>query len=48
MSWQRRHAVSDELGELSLQAQVRLLRTLQNHVVERVGSTTSIPWMFGS
>ena len=33
----------DELGSFSLQAQVRLLRTLQNHVVERVGSTTSIP-----
>lgn len=33
----------DELGELSPQAQVRLLRTLQNHVVERVGSTVSIP-----
>ena len=35
--------IASPVGELSLQAQVRLLRTLQNHVVERVGSTTSIP-----
>jgi len=32
----------DEIGELPLQAQVRLLRVLQNNVVERIGSTQSI------
>ncbi|WP_421899722.1 sigma-54 interaction domain-containing protein [Maridesulfovibrio sp.] len=32
----------DEIGELPLQAQVRLLRVLQNNVVERIGSTKSI------
>jgi transcriptional regulator with GAF, ATPase, and Fis domain len=33
----------DEIGELPLQAQVRLLRVLQNKEIERVGGTTSIP-----
>jgi len=33
----------DEVGELPLQVQVRLLRVLQNHIVERLGSNTSIP-----
>ena len=32
----------DEVGELPLQAQVRLLRVLENNVVERIGSTKSI------
>lgn len=32
----------DELGELSLTAQVRLLRVLQNHQLDRIGSTQSI------
>ncbi|WP_228721410.1 sigma-54 interaction domain-containing protein [Desulfosediminicola ganghwensis] len=32
----------DEVGELSPQAQVRLLRVLQEHVVERVGGSKSI------
>ena len=33
----------DEIGELPPQAQVRLLRVLQNKEIERVGGTTSIP-----
>ncbi len=32
----------DEIGELPLQAQVRLLRVLQEHRIERVGSTQTI------
>ncbi|WP_462325571.1 sigma-54 interaction domain-containing protein [Desulfoplanes sp.] len=32
----------DEVGELTPQSQVRLLRVLQEHVVERVGGTRSI------
>jgi len=33
----------DEIGELPLQAQVRLLRVLQDMKIERVGGTQSIP-----
>jgi DNA-binding NtrC family response regulator len=33
----------DEIGELPTQAQVRLLRVLQEKKIERVGGTTSIP-----
>jgi len=33
----------DEIGELPLQAQVRLLRILQNHELERVGGSVPIP-----
>lgn len=33
----------DEIGELPMHAQTRLLRILQNHKLERVGGTSSIP-----
>ena len=33
----------DEIGEMSLPAQVRLLRVLENHEITRLGSTRSIP-----
>ena len=33
----------DEIGELPMAAQVRLLRVLQNHEVERVGGSQTIP-----
>lgn len=33
----------DEIGELPIQAQVKLLRVLQNHEIERVGGTKTIP-----
>ncbi len=33
----------DEIGELPPQAQIRLLRVLQNKEIERVGGTTQIP-----
>ncbi|WP_310598715.1 sigma 54-interacting transcriptional regulator [Desulfobulbus sp.] len=33
----------DEIGELPHQAQVRLLRVLQSHEIERIGGTRSIP-----
>jgi len=33
----------DEVGELSLAAQVKLLRALQNKIIQRVGGTESIP-----
>ncbi len=33
----------DEIGELSLKAQVRLLRVIQNKEIERVGGTQTLP-----
>jgi transcriptional regulator with GAF, ATPase, and Fis domain len=33
----------DEIGELPMEAQVRLLRVLQQHEIERVGGTQTIP-----
>ena len=33
----------DEIGELPMQAQVRLLRVLQQHEIERVGGSETIP-----
>ena len=33
----------DEIGELSLKAQVRLLRVIQNKEIERVGGTKTLP-----
>ncbi len=33
----------DEIGELSPQAQVRLLRVIQHHDIERVGGKSTIP-----
>ncbi|MDR3581471.1 MAG: sigma 54-interacting transcriptional regulator [Oryzomonas sp.] len=33
----------DEIGELPLQAQVRLLRVIQNHEIERVGGSKMVP-----
>ncbi len=33
----------DEIGELPVQAQVRLLRVIQNKEIERVGGTSAIP-----
>ncbi|MEX1302114.1 MAG: sigma-54 dependent transcriptional regulator, partial [Desulfotignum sp.] len=33
----------DEIGELPLQAQVRLLRVLQNREIERIGGSKTIP-----
>lgn len=33
----------DEIGEMSLQMQTKLLRVLQNHEITKVGGTTAIP-----
>ena len=32
----------DEIGDMSMDIQVKLLRTLENHQIERIGSTQSV------